>query len=65
MIANVIKDLKSYLGKFKKTFFSHIFWEAKSVADKFANDVITRNLEMTWINDDEIPIAAIELIRQD
>ena len=62
MISNIIKDLKSNLGKFKKTFVSHIFWEANLVANWFANNAVTRNSEMTWINGNRILVVVIELI---
>ena len=62
-VANVIKDLKSDLGKFKKTFISHIFREANSVANWFAKDAVTKNSKMMWKNDDGLPAAAIELIQ--
>ena len=65
MIAKIIKDLKFDLGKFKKTFISHVFREANLIANWFANDAITRNLEMMWKIGDGLLAAVIELIRQD
>lgn len=65
MIANIIEDPRSDLGKFKRTFISHTYREANSVSDWFANDVVTRKLMMTWKNSDEILTAAIELLQQD
>ena len=62
MIANMIKDLKSDLRKFKKTYISHMFWEAKSVVDWFANDVVNKNLEMNWKICDGLLKMVIEFI---
>jgi ribonuclease HI len=65
MISNIIEDLRSNLGKFKRTFINHTYREANSVVDWFTNDVVTRNSVMTWKNGDEILAAVIELLRQD
>lgn len=62
MIANVIKDIKLDLGKFKRMFINHTYYEANVIFDWFSNDVVTRNSVMTWINGDEIPTATIELL---
>ena len=62
MSANIIENLKFYLGKFKKTYVSHVFRDANLVADWFANDVVTRNSVMTWMNGDEFLAAATELL---
>ena len=62
MISNTIENLKFDLGKFKKTYVSQVFREANLVADWFANDVVTRNSVMTWMNGDEFLAAATELL---
>ena len=65
MIVNIIEDLKSDLGKFKKTYVSHVFREANPVFDWFANDAITKDLLMMWRNGDEFLAAVTELLQLD
>ena len=62
MIANIIEDLKYDLGKFKKTYVSHVFREANPVADWFANDAVTKNSVMMGRNGDKFPTMATELL---
>ena len=63
-IANV-EDIKSNLGKFKKTYVSHVFREANPIFYWFSNDAITNDSLMTWRNGDEFLAAMTKLLPLD
>ena len=43
-IVNVVEQTKSNLGKFNKVHISHVYREANSTIDWFANEAIAKNM---------------------
>ena len=64
-IESIIEDLKLDLNKFKNYHVSHVYREANTVADWFANEAVACNSVMTWGSNNDFPVAATELIRKE
>ena len=61
-IANIVEEICNSLGKFYRVQVNHVYREANSVADWFANEVIKKEMKTMWYSGDNILVASKDLI---